>query len=106
MKPARRAAYLLLFFLLTFLIKAETHFEERVFKALIKKLAKEGVKIHEDKISIIRATADEISKRLAARNMQYIVETELTANKRQKRGIWMGPANKDHFCHYTQYSDN
>ena len=89
MKPARRAAYLLIFFLLTFLIRAEKDFKEQVFKALIKKLAKEGVKIDEDKIPIIRATADKISKRLVAHNMQFIVEAELAANKRQKRGIWM-----------------
>ena len=65
--------------MLTFLIKAEIHFEDQVFKALIKKLAKEGVKVHEDKMLIIRATADEISKRLAAHNMQYIVEAEAEA---------------------------
>ena len=89
MKPARRAAYLLIFFLLTFLIRAEKDFKEQVFKALIKKLAKESVKIDEDNIPIIRATADEISKRLVAHNMQFIVEAELAANKRQKRGILM-----------------
>ena len=66
----------MLFLLLTTFIKAEIVFEEQVFQALMKKLAREGVKVDEDKIPLLRATADEISKRLVACGMEHLVKAE------------------------------
>ena len=65
------------------------NFGRLIFKALIKKVDNEGIKIDDNNIPIIRATADEITKRLVAHNMQFIVEAELSVSNRYKRGIWM-----------------
>ena len=70
------------FLLLATFIKAEIDFEEQVYQALINKLAREGVKVAEDKIPLLRATADEISKRLVDRGMEHLVKAELTAKER------------------------
>ena len=82
MKPTMHPTCLLLFLLLATFIKAEIDFEEQVFQALMKKLAREGVKVDEDKISLLRATADKISKRLVDRGMEHLVKAELTAKER------------------------
>ena len=70
--------------LLATLCKAQVDFEEKVHQALMKKLAREGIKVEEAQLPLLRATVDELIKMLTQRGMEPLVMAKLNVNQRQK----------------------